>query len=149
MYVHYNLIVKERVEDLDHREEAVKYDLRSLLTDDGSFIEIGEFGPDELDGCNLWGILGSEEEPENLVDHSRSTGTPIRRSPRRAPAAADGSCPAPAPAWTTRRSAFDSEDDDVPLSHFRPPPRRSPGRAAAVGPSESPRRSPRNSPLSM
>ena len=99
---------------------------------------------------NLWGILGSEEEPENLVDHSPSTGTPIRRSPRRAPAAADRS--SPAPASTTRRRAFDSEDDDVPLSQFRPPPRRSPRRAAAAGPSgppESPRRSPRNSPPSM
>ena len=99
---------------------------------------------------NLWGILGSEEEPENLVDHSPSTGTPIRRSPRRAPAAADRS--SPAPASTTRRRAFDSEDDDVPLSQFRPPPRRSPRRAGAAGPSapsDSPRRSPWNSPPSM
>ena len=127
--------MREKIEDLDHREEAVKNDLRSLLTDDGSFIQIGEFGPGDFDlGCNHpWGIVGSEEEPEKLVSHSPSTGTPLRRSPRRAHVGADGS--SPAPASTTRRRAFDSEDDDVPLIQFRQPPRCPPRRAAAAGPS--------------
>lgn len=156
LYVHYNLMLKERRENPDHMEDPVHFDLSSRLEDDGCFIEIGETGLDELElepGCNLC-IVGMEDSPENLVSASPTaasptTGTPLRRSPRRA---AGGPPSAPStPQRPTR--AFDSEDDDVPFSQLRQPPRRTPAESppgTPVPPTQrraSPRRSPRiNSP---